>query len=133
MHFSPQNLVEDVELTHGEEAKLTADTLRAVAARYEGSITLVTGDYNSWLTGVGGAKEMLSYDFKDTYDLSTTKTNSATSHTEGSAPTGTYRDKAIDHVMTLNPELEVDLHLVITDQSVLDISDHCPVLVQFTV
>ena len=133
LHFSPQTLVENVELTHSEEAKLVADTLKAVAARYEGSITLVTGDYNSWLTGTGGAKELLSHGFKDTYDLSTTKTNLSTSHDQGSAPTGTYREKAIDHVMTLNVGLQVDLHLVITDQSVLDLSDHCPVIVQFTV
>lgn len=133
LHYSPQNLVEDVELTHSEEAGIAAATLKAIAERYEGCITLVTGDYNSSLTSAGGAREMQSYGFKDTYELSATKTNLATSHTQGSAPTGTYREKAIDHVMTLNTELEVDLHLVITDQSVLDISDHCPILVQFTV
>ena len=133
LHFSPQNLVGDVELTHSEEAALAADALNAVAERYEGSITLVTGDYNSWLTGVGGVREMLFHGFKDTYSLAAEKTNIATSHTQGSAPTGTYEAKAIDHVMTLNSELEVDLHLVITDQSILDSSDHCPVLVQFTV
>ena len=132
LHFSPGNLV-DISVVHVAEAQIVTETLTSVAERYEGCITLVTGDYNSKVESAGGAYEMLGAGFTDVYDLAKSKTDLGTNHDEGKLPPSGYKKNAIDHVLTLNSSLDVIEHLIIKDAYILDISDHCPTIVSFTV
>ncbi len=129
LHFSPV----DISVNHPGESSVAIRAIKEVAARYEGCITLVTGDYNSNRnTGNGGVATMVASGFTDTYDLAATKNDLRSNHEIGSAPASGYMSGAIDHILTLN-ELQVSAYLILTDTELLTVSDHCPTIVQFTV
>ena len=128
LHFSPV----DEDINHPGESEVAIRTIKQVAERYEGCITLVTGDYNSRRNSSGGGvARMVAAGFTDTYELAATKTDLRTYHDVGSAPEKGYMDGAIDHVLTLNA-LTVSTYLILADNAVLQLSDHCPTIVQFT-
>ena len=129
LHFSPV----DISVNHPGESSVAIRVIKEVAARYEGCITLVTGDYNSNRnTNNGGVATMVASGFTDTYDLAATRNDLRSNHEIGSAPASGYMAGAIDHILTLN-ELQVSAYLILTDTELLSISDHCPTIVQFTV
>lgn len=129
LHFSPV----DISVNHPGESAVAIRVIKEVAAKYEGCITLVTGDYNSNRnTSNGGVATMVSSGFTDTYDLAADKTDIRSNHDIGSAPAKGYMAGAIDHVLTLN-ELQVEAYLILTDAELLPISDHSPTIVKFTV
>ena len=132
LHFSPGNLV-DISVVHVAEARIVTETLKGVAEKHEGCTTLVTGDYNSRVEAIGGVSEMLGAGFTDVYELAESKTDLGTSHDVGKLPASGYKKNAIDHVLTLNGSLDVIEHLIIRDAYILEISDHCPTIVSFTV
>ncbi|HBF14511.1 MAG TPA: hypothetical protein DDW30_02275 [Clostridiales bacterium] len=118
--------------THPAEATAISDTVQGVAARYEGCVTLLCGDYNSRRTEAGGVLEQLrAKGFADTYDTAKVRNDSGTWHELGKAPDGSYRTHAIDHILTLGG-IDPQVYLVLTDESLLSASDHCPTVLAFT-
>ncbi|MBR7097881.1 MAG: hypothetical protein IKC59_00570 [Clostridia bacterium] len=128
LHFSQ---AEDVSVMQPDEAMLVVNAVREIVARHEGCITLIGGDYNSRRTqSACGLATMLNEGFRDPYDVAIYKNNYGTTHADG-APTGSYQTGAIDHILTLN-ELSVQMYLVLTDETLMDASDHLPTIIQFS-
>ena len=118
--------------THPAEATAVSDTMQGVAARYEGCLTLLCGDYNSRRTQADGVLEQLrAKGFADTYDTARVRNDSGTWHELGKAPGGRYESDAIDHILTLGG-ISPQVYLVLTDESLLSMSDHCPTVLAFT-
>ena len=111
---------------------MVSDTMRGVAARYEGCVTLLCGDYNSRRTQSEGVLEQLrAKGFADTYDTAKVRNDSGTWHELGKAPGGRYESDAIDHILTLGG-IRPQVYLVLTDGNLLSASDHCPTVLAFT-
>lgn len=130
LHFSAERE------THRDEAILVINQIKALAAKYEGCTTLVTGDYNSARnsSGVSGLKCMLQNDFYDTYDSAARRNDYGTTHelSTTTPPKEGYMSDAIDHITTLNSDLSVYTYYVIVDETYLPMSDHCATIVQFS-
>lgn len=127
LHFS----YTDGATVQGGEATVVVNTVKDVAARYEGCTTLVAGDYNSnRQSATMGLGTMLSQGFFDTYDNAYHRNDYATSHTVGKMPSTGYMKNAIDHVLSLE-KLDVQAYLVLVDEDILPASDHCPTFIQF--
>ena len=127
LHFS----VTDGATVQGGEAAVVINTIKGVAARYEGCTTLVAGDYNSnRQSSTMGVGTMLSQGFYDTYDRAYHRNDYATAHTTGKAPSTGYLKNAIDHVLSLQ-QLDVQAYLVLVDEEILSASDHSPTVIQF--
>ena len=73
---------------------------------------------------------MLAAGFRDTRDMAAYRNNYGTTVSQGE-PTVGYETGAIDHILTLN-ELSVHMYLVLTDEVLLDNSDHLPTVIQFS-
>lgn len=133
LHFSPGVGDIDISKLHPGEAEVAVRTIKQIAERYEGCVTLVTGDYNSTRNNsTGGVAKMVASGFADTYDMAETRTDIKSNHDLGAAPSSGYKSGAIDHILTLN-QLNVSAYMILTDSELLSISDHCPTLVRFTV
>lgn len=118
--------------THPAEATVVSDTMQGVAARYEGCVTLLCGDYNSRRTQSEGVLEQLrAKGFADTHDTAKVRNDSGTWHELGKAPGGRYESDAIDHILTLGG-IRPQVYLVLTDENLLSASDHCPTVLAFT-
>jgi endonuclease/exonuclease/phosphatase family metal-dependent hydrolase len=127
LHFS----VTDGAAVQGGEATVVINTIKGVAARYEGCTTLVAGDYNSnRQSSTMGIGTMLSKGFYDTYDSAYHRNDYATTHGTGKSPSTGYLKNAIDHVLSLQ-RLDVQAYLVLVDEEILPASDHCPTVIQF--
>ena len=127
LHFS----YTDGATVQAGEATVVTNTIKGVAARYEGCTTLVAGDYNSnRQSSTMGVGTMLSQGFYDTYDSAYHRNDYATSHTTGKAPSAGYLKNAIDHVLSLQ-QLDVQAYLVLVDEDILSASDHSPTVIQF--
>ena len=127
LHFS----VTDGAAVQGGEATVVINTIKGVAARYEGCTTLVAGDYNSnRQSSTMGIGTMLSKGFYDTYDSAYHRNDYATTHGTGKVPSTGYLKNAIDHVLSLE-RLDVQAYLVLVDEEILPASDHCPTVIQF--
>ena len=95
-------------------------------------MTLLCGDYNSRRTQADGVLEQLrAKGFADTYDTARVRNDSGTWHELGKAPGGRYESDAIDHILTLGG-ISPQVYLVLTDESLLSMSDHCPTVLAFT-
>ena len=131
LHFSYDDESGKLAQIHESEATAAVNALQSVAARYEGCITLVGGDYNSRRSqSACGLQKMLDAGFKDTYDSAVYKNDYGTTVSNG-VPTAGYKTGAIDHVLTLN-DLSVHMYLVLTDDALLTASDHLPTVIQFS-
>lgn len=156
-HFTPNiNLYDENEVliaSYGAaeriaEAGFVVDKIDALYEEYQCSVVMC-GDYNSSVGG-SGCKNVLAAGYKDTWQMADSKVDSngyhencinRTGHSSSSdAPTGAYRD-AIDHILS-KTELDVKSYDIITDKTfangdrvtcVLDLSDHCPVVMTFTI
>ena len=127
LHFS----FTDGAAVQAGEATVVINTIKGVAARYEGCTTLVAGDYNSnRQSSTMGIGTMLSKGFYDTYDSAYHRNDYATTHGTGKAPSTGYLKNAIDHVLSLQ-RLDVQAYLVLVDEEILPASDHCPTVIQF--
>jgi len=121
----------DSEIHQPQEALVIETTIKGVANKYSGCVTLVAGDYNSIISDTKkGCGYLLGNGFYDTYSNADYKNDYQTTHDKGTAAKPNY-DYAIDHILTLNNELNVDSYFVLTQESVLGLSDHLPTLVQF--
>ena len=120
------------EVQAGEVEKISVK-LKEVASKYDGCVTLLSGDLNSSReNALSGVSKLISeHGFKDTYDAAHHRNNYHTTHTSGNIPVAGYMKNAIDHVLTLN-DLDVQTYLVLYDSDILEASDHCPTIVQFT-
>ncbi len=120
------------EVQAGEVEKISGK-LKEIAAKYDGCVTLLAGDLNSNReNALGGVSKLIGeHGFKDTYDVAHHRNNYHTTHTSGNLPVAGYMKNAIDHVLTLN-DLDVQTYLVLYDSDILEASDHCPTVVQFT-
>ena len=153
VHFSQQdpdtegdNPLATRSKIHTAEATFVATTLKAEVAKYEDITVLVGGDMNSNVNNSPkcGVDMMVNEEyglgFTHTYNLTKNSNNSATStNSSGGFDTG-YLDYAIDHILTLNKDLNVRSFFVLTemDRKVtgpsgndIRISDHLPVKMSF--
>lgn len=142
VHFSQESDVNKRAKIHTVEATFVANTLKGIADDYEDITVLVGGDMNSNVKNSPdcGVDKMLSNGFTHTYNLTANRNNSATStNSNGGFDTG-YLDYAIDHILTLNEDLNVRSFFVLTemDRKVTGpngtetrISDHLPVRMTF--
>lgn len=143
-HFTMKTdiTLEEKATIHTAEATFVANTLKGIADDYEDITVLVGGDMNSNVKNSPdcGVDKMLSNGFTHTYNLTANRNNSATStNSNGGFDTG-YLDYAIDHILTLNEDLNVRSFFVLTemDRKVTGpngtetrISDHLPVRMTF--
>ena len=115
------------------EVSVISGKLKEIAAKYDGCVTLLSGDLNSSRENASGGVSTFinNHGFKDTYDAAHHRNNYHTTHTSGNLPIAGYMKNAIDHVLSLN-DLDVQTYLVLYDSDILEASDHCPTVVQFT-
>ena len=144
---SPATLSDWAEVRR-TEAEFIAQRIDALYGKY-GCAAIICGDYNSNIGGKG-CMNVLSAGYVDTWDMAEEKTDSNGYHNNcinrtnysdfSDAPTGAY-SAAIDHILS-KTSLDVVSYDIITDKiftgydmvsSVLDLSDHCPVVMTFTV
>lgn len=117
---------------HANEAKAVSDTLKSVAETHPGCVILVGGDYNSRRSQASGAvANLLAEGFSDPYDSAKIRNDLGTWHTLGKAPDGRYETDAIDHILTIG-EIDVQVYMVLTDESLWSASDHCPTVLAFS-
>ncbi len=129
LHFSTGD---DVAAIQQGEAALAISKIKEVAAKYEGCITLVAGDYNSnRSTSNMGTCKMIDSGFKDTFDMAPMRTDSGSTHNGSNPPASGYLKNAIDHILTLN-DLTVYSYSILTDSDILESSDHCPTIIKFS-
>lgn len=153
-HFSPNITGIDGPTVRQAEAEFVVEKVEALYEEYQ-CATVMCGDYNSSIGGSGCKNILDTKRYYDTWKLATEKTysngyhadcknrhnNSTNSAYESSkAPEGAYSE-AIDHILT-RTELNVSRYDIITDKtfegytyvsSVLDLSDHCPVIMTFRI
>jgi endonuclease/exonuclease/phosphatase family metal-dependent hydrolase len=124
--------VKDTSVSQPGEVALVDKTIKEIAAKYKGCITLVAGDYNSNRNyKEAGTALMLNKGFKDTYDSAVFRNDYASTHKGSAMPSAGYIANAIDHVLTLN-DLTVYSYFILTDEKLLTASDHCATVVQFS-
>lgn len=129
LHFSTGD---DVTAIQQGEAALAISKIKEIAAKHEGCITLVAGDYNSnRSTANKGTCKMIDSGFKDTFDMTSTRTDSGSTHNGNNPPAAGYLKNAIDHILTLN-DLTVYSYSILTDSDILASSDHCPTIIKFS-
>jgi len=139
---------------HTVEATFVANTLKGIAKGYEEDINdgyqditvLVGGDMNSNVNnnpdcGVDMmVNEEYGLGFTHTYTMTANRNNSATSTNSRDGFDTGYLDYAIDHILTLNENLNVHSFYVLTemdakvtgpDGTEIRISDHLPVRMTF--
>lgn len=151
VHFSQESDVNKRAKIHTVEATFVANKLKDIAKGYEEDINdgyqditvLVGGDMNS-NTGESNAKcgvrTMMSNGFAHTYTMTANRNSSATSTNSNGGFDKDYLACAIDHILTLNEDLNVRSFFVLTemDRKVTGpkgtetrISDHLPVRMTF--
>ena len=132
-HFTMyQNITLEAKATiHTAEATFVANTLNDVADSYWRITVLVGGDMNSVISNENcGVDTMLDNGFTHTYNLASDKNNVESYH-GGTAPTTGYLEYAIDHILTLNADLDVLSFYVLNDVALYSVSDHLPVRMIF--
>ena len=155
-HFSPTVDSNPATLSEWAEVRRTegefvADKVDALYAEYQCPVVMC-GDYNSTTEG-RGCKTLLDEGYKDTWQMAGSKVDSSgyhencvnrTNYSESSdAPdaNSTYKKNAIDHILS-KTELNVKRYDIIIDRTfegysyvekVLDLSDHCPVVMTFAI
>ena len=136
VHFSQIDVGENGDLTdrsaiHTAEATFVAGKVKELVAQYNGITTLVAGDMNSVISDENcGVDTMLKNGFTHTYNLTSDKNNVESYH-GGNAPTTGYLEYAIDHILTLNEDLNVRSFYVLNDTALYSVSDHLPVKMTF--
>lgn len=116
---------------HTAEATFVANTLKGIADDYEDITVLVGGDMNSVISDENcGVDTMLDNGFTHTYRLAFDKNNVESYH-DGKEPTTGYLEYAIDHILTLNENLNVRSFYVLNDEALYPVSDHLPVRMTF--
>lgn len=151
-HFTMKQdiTLEEKATIHTEEATFVANKLKDIAKGYEEDINdgyqditvLVGGDMNSNVNNNPdcGVDTMLDNGFTHTYTMTANRNNSATSTNSRDGFDTGYLDYAIDHILTLNEDLNVRSFFVLTemDRKVTGpngtetrISDHLPVRMTF--
>lgn len=137
VHFSQIDAGENGDLTdriavHTAEATFVAGKVKELAAQYNGITTLVAGDMNSSVKNNAdcGVDTMLDNGFTHTYTMASAKNNLESYH-DGKAPSTGYLEWAIDHILTLNGDLDVRSFYVLNDTALYSVSDHLPVKMGF--
>lgn len=143
VHFTPPAKPDrsDIGEIQKAEAEFVAKELKDIAADYKGIITLVAGDMNSATVTAPetdtnrlwenfGVDTMLKNGFTHTYNLASAKNNLESYH-DGKAPSTGYLEWAIDHILTLNADLNVRSFYVLNDAALYSVSDHLPVKMSF--
>lgn len=132
-HFTMKEglTLEDKAPIHTAEATFVANTLKNIADGYEDITVLVGGDMNSVISNENcGVDTMLKNGFTHTYNLASAKNNLESYHGETAPSTG-YLEYAIDHILTLNADLNVRSFYVLNDAALYSVSDHLPVKMSF--
>ena len=126
LHFSA-GTDEVRAVTHAAESKMVVEKVKELLVKYPDAVTLIGGDYNSTCTGVGGYRCLKEAGFKDTHDIAEQKDNDGSDmHGAGDRDSG-----GIDHVTTLS-ELRVEAYYKMRPEKYLHVSDHAPLVVQFS-
>ena len=129
-----------------QEGEFVAEKLNELYDVYACPV-VCAGDYNTRKVNTNGYKTVLAGGFYDTWDMAAYKLDSSGYHekcknrsgySSSVAPDSKY-EYALDHILTRN-KLKVSSYEIIKDKtftgytyvdSVLDLSDHCPVIMRF--
>lgn len=122
--------------TQEPEVVLVADKIKALCEKYN-AVSFVCGDFNSPMRSLDsgaddGYRFMTESGFKDTYLLADVKNDVGSCGKPCEPIEKNYREQGIDHVMTLSDDVRVDAYYTLNSERIRRLSDHSPVIVQFS-